>query len=57
MIRIEFTTKNKSGVMHEGTIEEAKAYVKSMQDAGVEFLKVEYFDRDSRVSNIREGKV
>ena len=57
MIRYEVKTPHKSFVGCESTIEEAKNYIASLVDAGVEILKVEYFDRDERVTNIRKGLV
>jgi len=57
MIRYEVKTPHKSFVGCESTIEEATDYIASLVEAGVEILKVEYFDRDERVANIRKGLV
>jgi len=57
MVRYEVKTPHKSFVGCESTIEEAKNYIASLVEAGVEILKVEYFDRDERVTNIRKGLV
>ena len=56
MIRYEVTTIYKSFVGCEDTQEEAEQYIKSLIDCGVEILKVEYFDRDQRISQIRNGE-
>jgi len=57
MIRYEVKTPHKSFAGCESTIEEAKNYIASLVEAGVEILKVEYFDRDERVAAIRAGLV
>ena len=57
MIRYEVKTPGKAFVGAEGTIEEAKAYIQALRDNGVEIVNVEYFDLDSRVADIRAGKV
>jgi|TARA_R110002050_G_scaffold218592_1_gene354502 hypothetical protein len=57
MIRYEVKTPHKSFVGCEDTIEEAKEYIQSLINCGVEILKVEYFDRDDRVDAIRKGEV
>jgi len=57
MIRYEVKTPHKSFVGCEPTIDEAKDYVKALIDAGVEILKVEYFDKDERINAIRNGLV
>ena len=57
MIRYEVKTPHKAFVGCEGTMEEAKAYIQALVDAGVEILAVEYFDRDDRVAAIRAGEV
>ena len=57
MVRYEVKTPHKSFVGCESTIEEAKNYIASLVEAGVEILKVEYFDRDKRVDAIRKGLV
>ena len=56
MIRAEVTTTNKSFTFNESTLAEAKAYTQAMIDNGVVILKVEYFDRDQRHADIRDGK-
>ena len=55
MIRYEVKTPHKSFVGCEGTLEEATAYISGLIDAGVEILKVEYFDQDQRIADIRNG--
>tara|TARA_R100001443_G_C3359920_1_gene178865 strand:- start:2181 stop:2354 length:174 start_codon:yes stop_codon:yes gene_type:complete len=57
MIRYEVKTPHKAFVGCEDTIEAAKAYIASIVDAGVEVTKVEYFDNDQRIADIRSGKV
>ena len=57
MIRYEVKTPHKSFVGCEDTIEEAKEYIQSLINCGVEILKVEYFDRNDRVDAIRKGEV
>jgi hypothetical protein len=57
MIRIEIKTEHKSFVSCESTPAEAKAYVQSLVDNGVVIISAEYFDLDSRVSDIRAGRV
>ena len=57
MIRYEVNTPHKTFAGCEGTIEEAKAYINALTDAGVEILNVEYFDKDQRIADIRAGKV
>lgn len=56
MIRIEVKTPHTSFVACEDTMEEAKSYIAAIVSAGVELVKVEYFDNDERVANIRAGK-
>lgn len=55
MIRYEVKTPHKSFVGCEGTLEEARAYIAGLIEAGVEILKVEYFDKDQRITDIRNG--
>ena len=57
MIRAEVKTPNKSFVFCEDTIEEAKAYAKAMTDNGVIIEKIEYFDLDRRIADIKTGRV
>ena len=57
MIRYEAKTPHKAFVGCEDTIEEAKAYIQSLIDCGVEILKVEYFDKDERLNAIRNGEI
>lgn len=57
MIRYEVKTPHKSFVGCESTLKEAKDYIASLKDSGVEIIKVEYFDNDQRVADIREGRV
>lgn len=57
MIRAEIKTPHKSFVFCEDTIEEARAYVAAMKENGVTILKAEYFDREKRIADIRDGKV
>jgi hypothetical protein len=56
MIRIEVKTPHTSFVACEDTMEEAKSYIAAIVSAGGELVKVEYFDNDERVANIRAGK-
>ena len=51
MIRYEVKTPHKSFV----GCEEATAYISGLIEAGVEILKVEYFDKDQRIADIRNG--
>ena len=55
MIRYEVKTPHKSFVGCEGTLEEARAYIAGLIEAGVEILKVEYFDKAQRNTDIRNG--
>ena len=57
MIRAEVKTPNKSFVFCEDTIEEAKAYAQAMIDNGVTIEKIEYFDLDQRIADIKAGRV
>jgi len=57
MIRYEVETIHKSFTGCEDTIEEAKAYIQSLIDAGVEIVKVEYYDHAQRIEDIRAGRV
>jgi hypothetical protein len=57
MIRYEVKTPHKSFVGCEPTIREAKEYIASLVDAGVEIINVEYFDKDQRIADIRAGRV
>jgi len=59
MIRYEVKTpyKNGSFVGCEPTLEEAKDYIAALEEAGVEIIKVEYFDKEQRVADIRAGRV
>jgi len=57
MIRYEVETPHKSFVGCEDTIEEAKEYIQSLIDCGIEILKVEYFDKDERINAIRNGEI
>jgi|MDTA01.1.fsa_nt_gb hypothetical protein len=53
MVRYEVKTPHKSFVGCEPTLKEAKRYIASLVEAGVEILNVEYYDRDERVDAIR----
>lgn len=57
LIRYEAEVKGstKRIVGCEGNIEEAKAYVKAMTDAGVEIINTEYFNNDERIAAIQAG--
>jgi len=57
MTRYEVKTNHKRFAGCEGTIEEAKAYIASLEKAGVTILEVNYFDNDQRLADIRAGKV
>ena len=57
MIRAEVKTPHKSFVFCEDTIEEAKAYAQAMIDNGVTIEKIEYFDLDQRIADIKAGRV
>ncbi len=57
MIRAEIQTAHNHFVFYEDTIDEAKAYVAAMEAEGVEIIKAEYFDRETRIADIRAGKV
>jgi hypothetical protein len=57
MIRYEVKTPHKSFVGCEDTLTDAQNYIADLVDAGVEIIEVKYFDKDQRVSDIREGKV
>jgi len=56
MIRYEAETPHKSFAGCEDTIEEAEAYIQSLIDAGVEIIRVDYYDRDHRLEEIRNGR-
>ncbi len=53
MVRYEVKTPHKSFVGCEPTLKEAKRYIASLVEEGVEILDVEYYDRDERVAAIR----
>ena len=57
MTRYEITTPHKSFAGCESNLEDAKAYVAALVEAGVEVLTVNYFDNDARVADIRAGRV
>ena len=57
MVRYEVETIHKSFVGCEDTLEDAKAYIAALEDAGVEIVSVEYYDRDERIAAIRSGNV
>jgi hypothetical protein len=57
MIRYEVETIHEHFVGCEDTMEEAKAYIQSLIDAGVEIIDVQYYDRAQRVEDIRAGRV
>ena len=57
MTRYEIKTSHKNFTGCEGTRAEAEAYVDALRNAGVEIIKVEYFNRDERVANIRDGRL
>ncbi len=56
MTRYEITTPHKSFAGCEPTLEDAKAYVTALVDAGVEVLNVRYYDNDTRIADIRAGR-
>ena len=56
MIRYEAETPHKAFVGCEDTIEEAEAYIQSLIDCGVEIIRVDYYDRDHRLEEIRNGR-
>ncbi len=55
MIRYEVKTEHKAFVGCEDTLEEATAYIAGLIEVGIEILKVEYFDKDQRITDIRDG--
>ncbi len=55
MIRYEVKTIHKSFVGYEDTLEDAKAYIKSIGSDDI--LSVEYYDRAERETAIRNGEV
>ena len=57
MIRYEAKTPHKVFVGCEDTLAEAKAYIQSLIDAGVEIISVSYYDKEERVTAIRNGDV
>ena len=57
MIRYEAQTPDKAFVGCEDTLAEAKAYIQSLIDAGVEIISVSYYDKEERVNAIRNGDV
>lgn len=57
MTRYEVKTPHKTFAGCESTIEDAKAYVAAMVEAGVEVLKVDYFDNETRIADIQAGRV
>jgi len=52
-----FEKKNKRFAGCEGTLEEAKAHIQALIDNGITVVKVEYFDNDTRIADIRAGRV
>ena len=54
---LAYLKKEQDQYKRNQSLEEAKNYIASLVEAGVEILKVEYFDRDERVANIRKGLV
>lgn len=57
MTRYEIKTPHQSFAGCESTLAEAKAYVAALEEAGVEIVKVEYFDNETRIADIRAGRV
>ncbi len=57
MVRYEAKTIHKAFVGCEDTLEEAKTYIASLEEAGVEIVSVEYYDHDERIAAIRSGNV
>ena len=57
MTRYEVKTSNKSFVGCEDNLEDAKSYIQSLIENGVQILKVEYFDNGQRIKDIQQGKV
>ena len=55
MIRYEVQTASSHFVMCDSTLQEAKDYIQSLIDEGVEVVSVSSYDRDVRVDNIRHG--
>ena len=55
MVRYEVKTIHKSFVGCEGTLKEAKAYISSLENVGVEIVDVKYFSNDIRINDIRNG--
>jgi len=57
MIRAEIKTPHKAFVFCEETLADAQEYTAAMVANGVTVLKAEYFDRETRVADIRAGLV
>jgi hypothetical protein len=57
MVRYEAKTPYRKFVGCEDTLADAKAYVASLIENGVEILKVEYFDNETRIADIKAGRV
>ena len=56
-IRYEVDSEHKSFAGIEPTITKAKAYVKSLVDAGVVINKVRYYRVDERINDIRYSDI
>ena len=57
MIRYEVETIHKSFAGCEDTMKEAKEYIQSLIDAGVEIIDVQYYDHAQRIEDIKAGRV
>ncbi len=57
MTRYEIKTPHKCFAGCESTLKDAEAYVAALVDAGVEIISVDYFDNETRVADIRAGRV
>jgi hypothetical protein len=56
-IRYEVITEHRSFAGIEPTVTEARAYVRSLVDAGVVIDQVRYYDNDERLNDIRTGDI
>ena len=56
MIRYEIQTPHKFFTGCEPTLAKAKAYVDAMAKTGVDVIEANYFDNESRIEAIREGR-
>jgi hypothetical protein len=56
MIRYEVKTKHKSFVGCESTLAEAKAYIRTCIENGLEVISARFYDNERRVADIMAGR-